>query len=65
MDGRERRSRESSERQVSQSQPIIGTPCDVPVPRKMIRNSSGLDDAALALLRLDEAEPQLVKQVVD
>ena len=32
IDGLVRRSRGSLERQVLQSQPIIGTPCDVPVP---------------------------------
>jgi hypothetical protein len=32
MDARVRRSRGSVEVQVPQSQPIIGTPCEVPVP---------------------------------
>ena len=32
IDARERLSRGSVERQVAHSQPIIGTPCDVPVP---------------------------------
>ena len=33
IDGRVRRSRGSVERQTAQSQPIAGTPCDVPLPR--------------------------------
>ena len=56
----------------SQSQPIIGTPCDVPVPRNVMRIADGrhstvsrLDDALLALLGLHEAHAQLVQQVVD
>ena len=60
------------DRQVSHSQPIMGTPCDVPVPRNVIRTptaaapaTSGLDDAPLALLGLDEAHAQLVQQIVD
>ena len=48
------------------SQPIMGTPCDVPVPRNVMRIAgpkrqpapSGLDDPALALLGLDEAHAQ-------
>ena len=66
MDGRSRVSRGSAERQVAQSQPIIGTPCDVPVPRKVISSRRyGLEHDALlaALLGLDEAHPQLVQQV--
>jgi hypothetical protein len=35
MDGRLRWSRGSVERHVPQRQPIIGTPCDVPVPRNL------------------------------
>src|SRR4029453_6721244 len=63
-DGRRRLSRGSSERQVLHSQPIIGTPCEVPVPRNVI-SKLGLDDPALALLSLDVAHPQLVEQVVN
>ncbi len=37
MDGRDRASRGSVDRHTPQSQPIIGTPCDVPVPRKRTR----------------------------
>src|SRR5678816_1761532 len=37
MEGRVRESRGSVDRQTSQSQPIIGTPWDVPVPRKSTR----------------------------
>jgi hypothetical protein len=35
IEGRLRRSRGSWERHVSQRQPIIGTPCEVPVPRNL------------------------------
>src|SRR3989441_12676177 len=41
MEERSRWSRGSGEWQTSQSQPIIGTPCEVPVPRK-VRQSSEL-----------------------
>jgi hypothetical protein len=37
IDGRSRRSRGSVERQVAQAQPIIGTPCEVPVPSSVAR----------------------------
>src|SRR5687767_7971631 len=37
MDGRSRLSRGSVDRHTSQAQPIIGTPEDVPVPRKVTR----------------------------
>ncbi len=40
IDGRQRRSRGSSDRHVAHSQPIIGTPCDVPVPRKVMRTTA-------------------------
>lgn len=36
MDGRNRRSRGSGDEQTAQWQPIIGTPCDVPLPRNVI-----------------------------
>jgi len=36
MDGRSRLSRGSVDRQTAQSHPIIGTPADVPLPRKVI-----------------------------
>src|SRR3954471_22749630 len=65
-DARHRLSRGSAERHVSQSQPIIGTPCDVPVPRNVMRKGVlWLDDALLALLRLHVADPQFVEQIVD
>jgi hypothetical protein len=35
-EGRVRWSRASFDRQVAHWQPIIGTPCEVPVPRKVI-----------------------------
>jgi hypothetical protein len=37
MDGRSRRSRGSPDRQTAQAHPIIGTPAEVPVPRKVTR----------------------------
>src|SRR6187402_961974 len=40
IDGRERLSRGSVDRQTAQAQPIIGTPIDVPVPRNV--TSTGL-----------------------
>jgi len=40
-DGRERLSRGSVDPQTAQRQPIMGTPCDVPVPRKVIRTKVG------------------------
>src|SRR3954464_8205376 len=64
IDGRSRASRGSAERHTAQSQPIIGTPCDVPVPRKVTRNS-GFDDALLIALRLHVTQPQIVEQVFD
>ena len=47
IDGRVRRSRGSVDRQTAQSQPIIGTPCDVPVPRTVtLRLNDPLSAAA-------------------
>ncbi len=40
-DARSRRSRGSSERQTGQSQPIMGTPAEVPVPRKVRERGMG------------------------
>jgi hypothetical protein len=37
MDGRVRRSWGSSDRHTAQVQPIIGTPCDVPLPKTLTR----------------------------
>src|SRR5688572_14264773 len=64
-EGRVRRSRGSSDRHVPHSQPIIGTPCEVPVPRKVICKRLRFDDAAFALLCLDEAHAQFVQQILD
>src|SRR5262245_48692990 len=64
IEGRRRVSRGSADRQTAQSQPIIGTPCDVPVPRKVTFNS-GFDDALLSTLSLHEAHPQVVQEVVE
>ena len=51
---------------MAQSQPIIGTPCDVPVPRKVIfKGAKASMIRLLALLRLDEAQAQLVEQIVE
>src|SRR5437773_6309550 len=58
IDGRVRRSRGSVERHTAQSQPIIGTPCDVPVPSSVILR---LNDALAAALGLDESEAKLVE----
>ncbi len=41
IDGRDRLSRGSVDRQTAQVQPIIGTPIDVPVPRNV--TSTGLE----------------------
>jgi len=38
MDVLKRLSRKSFDAQISHSQEIIGTPCDVPVPKNSIRN---------------------------
>src|SRR5438034_5032182 len=62
IDGRVRRSRGSVDRQTAQSHPIIGTPCDVPVPSSVILR---LNDASAAVLRLDEAHPELVEHFLE
>ena len=41
IDGRVRVSRGSVDRQTSQSQPIAGTPCHVPLPRTVMRRAEG------------------------
>ena len=46
IDGRSRVSRGSVDRQTSQSHPIIGTPCEVPVPRNSTRTNP---DASIRL----------------
>src|SRR6185436_2419301 len=59
---RSRRSRGSAERHTSQSQPIIGTPYDVPVPRSVtLRFNNPLSAAG----RLDEPQPQLVEHLFE
>src|SRR5438445_8441262 len=58
IDGRVRVSRGSDERQTAQSHPIIGMPCDVPVPSSVTLR---LNDALAAVFRLDESQPQLVE----
>src|SRR2546425_3405944 len=62
IDGRDRRSRGSEERQTAQSQPMAGTPCDVPLPSTVILR---LNDALSTVPSLDEPEPQLVEQLLD
>src|SRR5438445_10048545 len=62
IDGRVRRSRGSVERHTAQSQPIIGTPCDVPVPSSVILR---LNDAFAAALGLDEPEAKLVEDLFE
>src|SRR5262245_9958496 len=62
-DVRMRRSRGSAERQTSQSQPIIGTPYDVPVPRRVtLRLNNPLSAAARCL---DESQPELVEHLLE
>src|SRR5687768_12744704 len=64
-EGRRRVSRGSSDRQVLQSQPIIGTPWEVPVPRNVIsKRSLRVDDAPLALLGLHVPHAELVQEIV-
>src|SRR5829696_5903255 len=56
MDGRVRRSRGSDDRQTAQSQPIAGTPCDVPLPRTVMRSEdAGPRAEATRQLRFDDA----------
>src|SRR5580692_2618824 len=61
IDGRIRRSRGSREWQTSQSQPMAGTPWDVPVPRRVTLR---LNNPLPAALRLHEAQPQLVEHLL-
>src|SRR5688572_18888241 len=62
IEGRDRRSRGSVERQTAHSQPIIGTPCDVPVPSSVILR---LNNALPALRRLDESYAQLEEHLLE
>src|SRR5262245_62145063 len=64
IDGRVRRSRGSAERQTAQSQPIAGTPCDVPLPRTVTR-ISGFDDPLLAAGGLDEPHAELEEDLLE
>src|SRR5215510_12810215 len=70
MEGLRRRSWGSVERQVAHAQPIIWTPWDVPVlsiktlPWIMRQPLRG-DDARLRLVRFDEAQPQLVENLIE
>src|SRR5580765_1546427 len=75
IDGRVRRSRGSLERHTAQSQPMAGTPCDVPLPRTVtFMEIAGrgpprlrLDDellAGAALRRLDKAHAEFVEDLL-
>ena len=44
---RSRRSRGSEDVQVAQSQPIIGTPCEVPVPRNVMFKSAAVEGGGI------------------
>src|SRR5438034_951338 len=62
IDGRRRRSCGSVERQTAQSQPIAGTPVDVPLPSTVtLRFNNPLPLAR----RLDEPQAQLVKDLFE
>ena len=60
-----------SDRQTAQSQPMAGTPLEVPVPRSVTRIArsracrSRLDDALAAARGLDEPQPQLVEHLLE
>src|SRR3984893_6717935 len=62
IDGRVRRSRGSGERQTSQSQPIIGTPCEVPVPSSVTLR---LNNAVPGGRRLDKSQAELVQALLE
>src|SRR5438445_4911104 len=62
IDGRVRRARGSRERQTSQSQPIIGTPCDVPVPSSVTLR---LNNALPGCRRLDKSQAELVQYLLE
>ena len=51
IDGRERLSRGSVDRQTAQAQPIIGTPIDVPVPRNVTSTGLGAERGRTVLAR--------------
>src|SRR5262245_18160427 len=67
IDGRDRVSRGSVERQVAQSHPIIGTPCDVPEPStSTLAAEAGVitsrrHDALLVTLRVDKTHAELIE----
>src|SRR6185436_17023585 len=75
MDGRVRRSRGSEDRQTAQSQPIAGTPWEVPLPRTVTRimvdgdliadRFLGLDDALAGAADFDKAEAELVEHLFE
>src|SRR6266404_6195673 len=61
IEGRVRRSRGSVERHTAQSQPIEGTPWDVPLPRTVtLRFNNPLSRAG----RFDEAQAKLVEDLL-
>ena len=62
IEGRVRRSRGSEDRQTAQSQPIAGTPVDVPLPRTVtLRLNNPLSTAG----GLDEPEAQLIEHLFE
>src|SRR4051794_7973846 len=67
IDGRVRLSRGSTEWHTAQSQPIAGTPCDVPLPRMVTRSIPGLwfDNALAGIRGLDKAHAQLVEHLLE
>src|SRR5580765_881167 len=67
IDGRDRLSRGSLDRHTSQSQPIAGTPWEVPLPSTVTRRAEGLglNDPTATTGRLDEAQPELVEHLVE
>src|SRR5262249_31668033 len=62
MDGLVRRSLGSLERHTPQSQPIIGTPCEVPVPSRVTLRLNRLFPAASDL---HESKPQFVQDLLE
>src|SRR5712692_2285217 len=62
IDGRDRRSRGSVDRHTAHSHPIIGTPCEVPLPSSVILR---LNDPFAGARRLDEAQAELVEDLFE
>src|SRR4051794_4621901 len=62
IDGRVRRSRGSVEWHTAQSQPIIGTPCEVPLPSTVTLT---FNNPLSAARDLEETHPQLVEHLLE